>query len=292
MPANLDDPTDELLLFSTRYWAGFGGPGTWDALLAITAGDHDVGLLPDRSGLVVLDCDVKVYEPETGFVMLGERTATLAAPVVKHGISDLQREVEKLGHTMAELATYTVLTKSGGYHLYFQRNERHPLRMTGHRHDWRVDVVAGNDLANRSWVAAPPTPGYTVARDLPVAPLPDWLAAWLSGVRDHLLPPGGRQRRLVSDLERAARSAVNGGSGLPAGDGLFARWVQMRLNLVALANQHGGWNLEIYQAARDLMNVGLPQESIIDAIIAAAKPTSDLERRKALDTIRSAARDH
>lgn len=71
--------------------------------------------------------------------------------------------------------TRTIRTGSGGMHLYFQ----HPagdleLRNTNSKLAPNVDTrgVGG-------YVVAPPSPGYTVADDAPIAAMPDWLvAAW------------------------------------------------------------------------------------------------------------------
>ena len=71
--------------------------------------------------------------------------------------------------------TRTIRTGSGGMHLYFH----HPagdleLRNTNSKLAPNVDTrgVGG-------YVVAPPSPGYTVADDAPIAAMPDWLvAAW------------------------------------------------------------------------------------------------------------------
>lgn len=138
--------------FAELYWAG--AVASWAELLACVGGGRDVAVLPAASGLLVLDCDVKWYHADTAFVV-SERTARLAPAVQRHGIDDLGRVVRELGHSPAELATYTVRTKSGGYHLYYRVPEAFVgvLGTSHHRHEWRVDVIA----SQHSWVAAPPT---------------------------------------------------------------------------------------------------------------------------------------
>jgi Bifunctional DNA primase/polymerase, N-terminal. len=300
-PENLkpgSEPGDVTL--SERYWTQQVS-STWYELQSVIENGFkvnkrmvpcDVALFPASSGLVVIDCDVKSYDTDSGFVVIGN-SATLAPPVIKHGIEDLRREVEALGHSLVELATYTVQTKSGGYHLYFRENPRTRLQNTGHRHDWRVDVISHNSGSDRSWVAAPPTPGYEVVRDLPLAELPDWLAAWLQDVNRHL-PALGRERR--AGLNRQAADArqrvltMTPGSA-DEGDYLGA-WVRWELDRVDEANREGGWNDAIYQCVLNLMEGGWEEEVVTEAVLKVAKPVNSLETRNAMYTIDSACRRH
>lgn len=253
----------------------------------------DIALFPAVSGLVILDCDVRSYDPQTTFVRNpGSRSMSLAPAVVRRGIDDLRREVEALGHDMSELATYVVRTKSGGVHLYYRENPQIPVRNSGHRHEWRVDVVAHNGESDRSWVAAPPTPGYEVIRDLPVAMLPDWLARWLIGIEEQV-PPLGREHRQQLMREaadyrgRVLAPALYGGSQSSTGE-LLQRWVRAELAVVRNANQVGGWNLAIYQCVLNLLDGGWELDSVAQAVMDAAQPDDDTERRKAKDTVHSA----
>jgi hypothetical protein len=174
-------------------------------------------------------------------------------------------------------------------HLYYRENPRYELRTTGHRHDWRVDVIAHNGGSDRSWVAAPPTPGYAVVRDLPVADLPDWLASWLAGGLRALPRLGGDRRRTISGELRAARQGyVLAGHPADRND-LYRAWINHELQLVALANQHGGWNDAINRCAWTLFrDAGLSYDQVEALILKAAAPTDERERRNATTTIRSA----
>lgn len=253
----------------------------------------DVALFPAPSGLVILDCDVKRYDEENGFVVVGN-TATLSPTRVAYGLNDLRREVEAMGHEMTELATYAVKTKSGGVHLYFRENPEVPLRTTGHRHEWRVDVVGRNDATNRSWVATPPTPGYEVARDLPVAEMPTWLATWLRDLDRHLPPVGGRRRQTRVREAARTRAQVHAATLTGAGESrsLLDEWVAWELSVVRDANEHGGWNLAVYQCVLNLLDGGYDEDVAAEAVLLAAAPVNDLERRKATDTVGSAVRRH
>lgn len=303
-PENLNGKASEKdKSYAERYWSQPLNT-TWDELQAtVTEGFRingkltpcDVAMFPAMSGLVVIDCDVKRYDAKTGFVSSGgTATLELLSPErVEYGYNDLQREVEKLGHSMMELATYVVQTKSGGFHLYFRENPRVKLQNSGHRHDWRVDVIAHNAGSDRSWVAAPPTPGYEVVRDLPVMEIPDWLATWLQGVNRHL-PALGRERR--TGLNRQTAETRKRALALPIEDGedesLIGAWVRQELSVVALANQEGGWNLAIYQCTLNLLEGGWDEDAVANTVLKAAKPTSNLESRNAMYTIESACRRH
>lgn len=109
---------------------------------------HAIGVPTGRSTFVAVDLDVK-REPS--------------------GLAWLEQNRHRLPRTR------TIRTGSGGMHLYFQ----HPagdieLRNSNGKLAPNVDTrgVGG-------YVVAPPSPGYTVADDAPIAAMPDWLvAAW------------------------------------------------------------------------------------------------------------------
>lgn len=299
-PENLkDDTPDNDRRLSEIYWRDTL-PSVWDELCETVANGMrlrkrpitcDIALFPATSGLVVLDCDVKHYDPETAFVRNGN-AMSLAPAVVKRGIDDLRREVEALGHSMSELATYMVRTKSGGFHLYYRENPQAVLHGSGHRDEWRVDVIAHNSESDRSWVAAPPTPGYEVVRDLPVMQMPLWLAQWLTGLSTNL-PPVGREKRQQLTREaadyrgRVLAPEMYNGSGTGIGE-LLHQWVRAELAVVQNANQVGGWNLAIYQCVLNLLDGGWEIEGVEQAVLDAAQPVDSSERRKAMDTVHSA----
>jgi hypothetical protein len=272
------------------YWEGVSA--NWEQLQAAVLGGSDVGILVEPSQLVVLDCDVKRYDQGTGWVVQ-DGTATWQDGVVKRGVEDLAREVEKLGHSMGELYTYTVETKSGGRHLYFKRPVSVPwLTTLHHREDWRVDVIA----SGRNWVAAPPTPGYRVVVDAPCVELPPWLAEWLTGLHSHLRPLGGTQRQTVEQRAASQLLSWRGSQLLGVNPTSLAElqqaWVTSQLDLVALANQYGGWNSTIYQVTLNLLDVGFEPDRVEEVVLRVASPVDEIERKKAYDTIRSAERKH
>jgi hypothetical protein len=280
LPENLGPEASEAERHMARgCWAGVELDAA--GLAGVMAAGWDVGVLAAASGLVIVDCDVKTYDAD-GWVVTGG-TAVRAQAVVKHGIDDLRREVERMGHTMAELATYTVRTKSGGYHLYYRTNPEYPLTTRHHRQDWRVDVIASPN----SWVAAPPTEGYQVVRNGAVAQLPDWLAVFLYGVNASLPPLGAR----VAAVAGAVGSGPGGGPVRP-GESLLARHRRMLLEEVALANLAGGWNSAIYRVARGLLDAGYDERDVREAVMGAAAPADEREERKADATITSALRGY
>lgn len=279
-----DMPADERRS-AELMWEGFDED--WTLLNRVVDElDRDVGVLVERSNVVVLDCDVKAYDDQ-GFVFRDNR-AGLAPQRVEYGIEDLARVVKELGHSMDELATYTVATKSGGYHLYLTQSPAVPITTTRHhREGWRVDVVASVN----SWVAAPPTPGYTVARDLPMKTMPEWLAMWLNDVNQKRGPVGGTSRvSLDHSLDLARTAALKGKlEGLELGE-LHGQYIKLVLESVELANQVGCWNNTIYDAAHRLFDLGLDLEPVLAALSRAAEPDDEGELRKLQDTVTSAWR--
>jgi hypothetical protein len=303
-PENLSPTADEGERRTSEMYWGTGNPMAWEDAQKIV--DHgypvrnkrsktpcDIALFPAPSGLVIIDCDVKTYDRKTGFVMVSHNVAQPLPPQVEYGVLDLEREIVNLGHSMDELDTYTVSTKSGGQHLYFRENPTVRLKTSGHRKDWRVDVVAHNDGGDRSWVAAPPTANYEVIRDVQVVELPTWLASWLRNEMPKLPPVGGeKMRQRLRDRQEARDRALLPGSSGDDRDSLqmmYAGWI---LDEVVKANQEGGWNLAIYAAVKDLLKVGYALETVAEMVLEAAGPVNETERRNAEYTIASAERSY
>jgi hypothetical protein len=291
LPHNIDVRQTSEIELATAYWHG-ADDGDWAGMLGSIERGYDVGLLAANSGLVILDCDVKEYASD-GFVVSGPRgsRARLEPTVVKCGIDDLIRVVRELGHEPSELATYTVRTKSGGFHLYFYACESVPLTTKHHRDEWRVDVIASEN----SWVAAPPTAGYDVVRDLAVMPLPVWLAEFLLYVNERLQPLGKRSDEALSEAAKQALREmtdlrqVADESGLR---GVARQWLLLELDRIVIANRYGGWNQAIYQATLNLLDGGIAAEPATALVLEAATPWDEREKRVASDTIRSAVRRH
>lgn len=303
-PGNLSADADSGERRQSEVYWGTGNPMTWENVCNVVENGYpvrnrgsktpcDIALFPAPSGLVIVDCDVKEYDDETGYVLTKTNEASMLPPRVEYGIRDLQREVEKLGHKVTELATYMVQTKSGGLHLYFRENPEVKLKTSGHRENWRVDVVAHNDGGDRSWVAAPPTTGYTVVRDLPVIEMPTWLAEFLLHEMPKMPPVGGEKTRQRARRRQEMRDRVLvPGQSQEDRDSLRAMYAKWILDAVVRANQDGGWNIAIYAAVKDLRKVGYELDVAADMVIEAAQPVSDMERRNAEYTIASAERGY
>ena len=286
MPDKIPASQPNTLAASKTFWAGTRLD--WDDLHdVVDEQGFDIGFVPALQNMVTLDCDVKEYLNETGHVAGPIRVGDLT--VKKYGIQDLQRVVEALGHGMQEIATYTVATKSGGLHLHYLQNPDYPLYTCGHREDWRVDIVGMNNASNRSWVAAPPSAGYTVVRDLPVAVMPDWLAQWLRGIKQHLQPLGGQRRQAQKQrIEELNLERRTYGRNDPDAIPTTKQWVQMLLDLITDANQVGGWNLQIWQTSKDLLEFGMDPVVVRRLVLQYAAPWTTREWHKALTTIKSA----
>lgn len=284
LPENMKNPSPAETERSRAYWES--GPCEWTHLEQAVEHGHHVGLIAETSGLVILDCDLKKYTDQ-GYVYHENGSVGLAPTVIKHGIDDLRREVEKLGHSLDEIKTYSVRTKSGGFHLYYRQNPRYRIEAKKHHRDeWRIDVITGD----HNWVAAPPTPGYAVVNDLPTVELPDWLAYFIQTVDEHLDPIGGRRTKRIAAAAQQTRDRLKTGEVSDGDGGLWSMYLQAELYQVVLANRYGGWNNAIYQASLNLLEAGCDLESVREAVIDAADPIDENEKRRAADTIASAAR--
>jgi len=297
LPENLPESAGEdERLISAMYWRqGYDVTTTWDDLIRAAGEGYDIGILPAASGLVIVDCDVKEYGEDGSAYQpfqvkeTGESTGsiTYAAPVVKRGLDDLKREVAKLGHSPAEIATHAVRTKSGGTHLYYRQNPDVPLESNRHhREEWRVDVICSRN----SWCAAPPSSGYAVVKDLPAAVLPAWLAEFLRDVNSHLPPLGGARAVKLAAVASEARSGLRLSAreqGTAPRD-LLAAYLAAELELVALGARLGGWNQAAFQCACNFFDLGYSLEAVEEAILGAAPPWNARGRLKIRQTIGSA----
>ncbi|MFF3690690.1 hypothetical protein [Streptomyces sp. NPDC002187] len=281
------------------YWSKLAM--TWDEACAVVSGEQpmgrrrggtalDVAHRPHLDDEFVVDCDVKSYASETGFVLRADGSATLAPVVVKRGVDDLRREVEAAGHSMDELTSYAESTKSDGRHLVFRQNPECRIERTmHHREDWRVDVLVNN------WRACAPTPGYAVVRDIPVIMAPAWFAQLLKDVQGRLGPVGGRKAVLVrerfNEVNRAAFTGVRGGLRTVKEPALMGRWREAVLTIVRVADQYGEWNNRIHWAACRYAEAGWALTDAERDILTAARPWDERERRSAIATIRSGYRN-
>lgn len=105
-------------------------------------------------------------------------------------------------------------TRSGGVHLVFAWNAQHPVRNSASRIANGVDV-----RGDGGFVIVPPTPGYEVLSDAPVAHAPQWLltAAKAPGAvlqpKELLRGPGPIQERLRGRLARSYAAVAHAGEG-------------------------------------------------------------------------------
>ncbi|TDB81480.1 bifunctional DNA primase/polymerase [Micromonospora sp. KC721] len=149
---------------------------------------YGVGIACGPSGLVVVDLDVPKRPDDTpppewagacdGLDVFGTLAARHGTPI--DNLSGFGPDAPPAGGIDV---TYTVLTASGGSHLYYQHPDGGPqLRnTTGDRGGlgWKVDTRAhgGYVVAAGSTVNGRP---YEVALDCDPAPLPNWLASLLA----------------------------------------------------------------------------------------------------------------
>lgn len=178
-----------------------------------TVQPFNVGVACGPAGLVVVDLDM----PKPGeAVPRGWRM-----PGVETGEDVLAVLAERAGQPLAPLYdTYTVITGRGGRHLYFAAPAGRRLTNSAGALGWLVDTRAagGYVLASGSVVKGG---RYTVGADLPLAPLPDWLADRLAQAAPPPRPAaplatgtGRRGAYLAAAIDRErARVAMAGEGG-------------------------------------------------------------------------------
>lgn len=255
-----------------EYWNGL--EPNWPEIRDWVRCGGAMAILPERSGLVIIDCDTA-----SGWAVEGGT----ARRVNHHGITDLTRVAVELGQEIPP--TFTVGSKSGGYHLIYRQNPAVPVTSKGHRDGWRIDVKASRN----TYAVTYPTPGYTVLRDLPTAVLPEWLAVWIRDVNRLTPPTGGERIKRVLDHAAAWKTdvLVNGTSS-----GMFDAWCQALLAVVEASNEHGGWNNTIYWVSREFFDVGVEEWAVLRMLLKAAKPVDEREAMNVERTVSSAWRGH
>jgi len=135
--------------------------------------DYNIGVATGPSNLVVIDLDVPDSD-EAIPTQWANRDAVSGADV-------FALIAEDAGHPIPN--TFTVMTPSGGSHLYFTAPKDSHLRNTagdfGAGLGWKVDTRAngGYVVAPGSMVDGRP---YRVVSDVDAVPLPDWLAKRLT----------------------------------------------------------------------------------------------------------------
>lgn len=141
------------------------------------AAPYNVGIACGPSGLVVLDLDVPKNR--------GSARAGWTGELIRTGTDVLAAVAERTGQPFPS-ATYSVVTRSGGTHLYFAAPTGERLRNTAGRLGPMVDTRAdgGYVVAAGSVVDGQ---RYRVRANWEVADLPGWIAAALRS-REKLAP--------------------------------------------------------------------------------------------------------
>lgn len=255
-----------------KYWGGT--PASFEQLTMLTERDLVPALLCHASGLAVIDCDVS---DTPDYVKQTDDSYTMS---FHKGIDDLYRVANELGQNLTDLDTYSVLTKSGGTHLYFRQNPNLAVRSKPHRKGWLIDVKA----TENSWVVCPPTPEYSVIDDVPVKTLPLWLAQFIMGDLRNLPEKNPRPKKFPGLKTVGDKHGFNGDmSALPG-------YIETILQWVRDSNVNGCWNVTIHDAAHMLFRAGIELDEVIEMIVEAAEPRDDRERHAADRTVRSAWR--
>lgn len=137
---------------------------------AWSTGRFNVGIATGPSGHVVLDLDTPKPDDDPC-------PADWDMPGVQDGQDVLAVLADRAGEPVP-VDTFTVATPSGGLHLHYRAPDGVELRNTAGTLGWKVDTRAhgGYVVAPGSAVDGRP---YRVLLDLPVAPLPPWLATLL-----------------------------------------------------------------------------------------------------------------
>ncbi|CRK59199.1 hypothetical protein [Alloactinosynnema sp. L-07] len=160
----------------------------------------NIGIATGPSGLHVLDLDDAH----------GQATPDLWTGTA-HGRDVLARLAEEAGESYPG-DTLAIGTPSAGEHLYFRAPAEPELRNTVARLGWRIDTrgAGGYIVAAGSITAAG---RYRVVRDLPIAPLPQWLVPLMkspviptSAVRTQPVTEQSRQAYLNTVLDTVARA--------------------------------------------------------------------------------------
>jgi hypothetical protein len=219
----------------------------------------NVGIACGPSDLVVVDLD----RPKPGVVL----PPAYRRPGVHDGADVLAMLCEALDQPFPA-DTYSVLTGSGGTHLYFRAPEDLALRNTASRLGWLIDTRAhgGYVVAAGSIVHRRP---YTVIADVEPMRVPDWLTERLAAPE-----PAPRQPVPVTADRAPAYVAA-----------------ALRNELERVLTARGGKrNITLYIAAKclgQLAGAGLLSASLIEDALTVAAQGIGLEPDEIPKTIRS-----
>ena len=166
---------------------------------------YNIGIATGPSGLVVIDLDdghgETAPEPFTG---------------ARNGLDVLARLADAGGNTVP--ATFTVLTPTGGRHLYFRAPTGTELRNTWAKLGWRIDTRAQGGLVVAAG-SVRPEGLYQIAHPGPVQELPGWLVEALKPRPRAVMPIAPLQlRHATAYLQAIVESEANQvAAALPGG---------------------------------------------------------------------------
>lgn len=224
---------------------------------------HGVGVACGPSRVVVIDLDVGDGRPPQDWML----------PGVVDGLDVFTVLTERAGEVRWP-PTFTVMTPSGGRHLYFQAPADREVRNSASKVGWKVDVRAagGYVLGPGSVVDGEP---YTVLDDTEPAPLPGWLA-------DLADPPRPERPREAALLRpRRYDDAAYGEAALRG-----------ELDSM-LAAYEGARNNTLFKSAANLgrlVAVGILSDTAVTDALAAAAREAGLSEWEATRTIASGLR--
>lgn len=160
-----------------------------------SGGAWNVGIACGQSGLVVVDLDV----PKQGGVPRAGGTGEL----LRNGEDVLGALADRLGESFPT-ATYSVVTGSGGAHLYFAAPAGERLRNSAGKIGWLIDTRAdgGYVVGSGSVVDGQ---RYRVRTSRAVAELPRWLATAMRPPESSISLPA---RASLADIRHASAYAA------------------------------------------------------------------------------------
>lgn len=219
---------------------------------------YNVGIACGPSGLLVIDLDLPKPGEHPPPVWAGRGVAS-GEQVFRHLCAEHGRPYPD--------DTRTVTTRRGGTHLYFTAPPGLQLGNTsgarGKGLGWLIDTrgAGGYVVAPGSYVAARDGTGpYTLTRDQPPAPLPDWVAAALTPPPPQ--PASGSVADLLADLP--ARRLTSYGHAALTGE----------IERVATAPDGGrnhALNLAAWKLGKLIARGALPRDLVEHALQVAAE---------------------
>lgn len=207
--------------------------------------DANVGIATKPSGVVVIDTDLA--KPGQ---MAPEAWAELG---VNDGEDMLAMLAEKHGDGNFDwLNTYTVRTPSGGIHRYYWKHPLLDIRNSQPLYGtWALDVRAGGVDVAGGIVFAPGSVKddrmYEVVLDVPIAPIPDWLAVACM-VRPPVSEPTPAQSRPPEPFSTEADTIAR-----------LVGWLTRQ--------PQGSHSAGVYWVACEMRDADVSQDQAVDAIM-------------------------